>query len=78
MPPFLILDRSAGEIATMAARNKCLARNNKSGIGEGAGPIRRESGGTPMNPFRGWRDEPVSRAGQFYEGRLWLSNLSTC
>ena len=62
MPPFLILDRSAGEIATMAARNKCLARNNKSGIGEGAGPIRRESGGTPMNPFRGWRDEPVSRA----------------
>jgi len=53
MPPFLILDRSAGEIATMAARNKCLARNNKSGIGEGAGPIRRESGGTPMNPFRG-------------------------
>ena len=31
MPPFLILDRSAGEIATMAARNKCLARNNKSG-----------------------------------------------
>ena len=62
MPPFLILDRSAGEIATMAARNKCLARNNKSGIGEGAGPIRRESGGTPMNPFRRWRDEPVSRA----------------
>jgi hypothetical protein len=37
----------------MAARNKCSARNNKSG------PVIRRD---PMNPLRRWRDEAVGRA----------------
>src|SRR5262249_54692980 len=50
-----------GEIATMAARNKCLGgiTNPTSERGPVQFDVRV---GTPMNPFRGWRDEPVSRA----------------
>ena len=39
-------------IATMAARNTCLPRNNKSG------PVQSDGDWVPpMNPFRRWRDE---------------------
>ena len=61
----------------LAATNKCLAQSNKSRIrrkatkqmsnpeqstGTSTGPVQSDDYGTPMNPFRRWRDEPVSRA----------------
>ena len=50
----------------MAARNKCLARiTNRGPSNPTRGWVR------PMNPFRGWRDEPVSRAAtERFTGRL--------
>jgi len=63
----------------LAATNKCLAQSNKSRIrrkatkqmsnpeqstGTSTGPVQSDDYGTSMNPFRRWRDEPVSSASQ--------------
>jgi len=36
--------------------------NPEQSNGTSTGPVQSDDYGTPMNPFRRWRDEPVSRA----------------